>query len=137
MFQYIIMTVLEDKAIMYSGTSDDIDPNGIIGERWSYALYIQGDVCGVDYDSIWKKISGRSSICYHNIGDMKVCEIETKDDISLVQLYLDQCIRIGTIEYTYLLKRKEKGEIKLYCDIIKEYIHDKIQFIGFICNIIT
>lgn len=131
------MTVMDNRCIMYSGTTYEIDPNGIVGnDRWSYALYISPCINPVEYDKIWKNVRGKSSISYHT-GE-KVCEIQSIDDLLLLRLYLDNIINAGyELEYTYIIKRDERGLIKLYSDTIKETIKDKEQFIQYLCNVFT
>lgn len=137
MIHYIIMVVMDNRCIMYSGIAYDIDPNGIVGsDRWSYALYISPCIKPIEYDKIWKNVQGKSSISYHT-GE-KVCEIQTTDDILLVRLYLDNIINMGyEIEYTYIIKRVEGELIKMFSDTIRETIKDKEQFIQYLCNVFT
>lgn len=135
MIHYIIMTVLSNRSIMYSGIAYDIDPNSIIGsDRWSYALYISHESHPVDYDNIHKNAHGKSSICY-----MKdVCEIEYHDDLRLLELYLRELLVTNIpIEYTYIIKRVEDGNIKLYCDTISEVITNKEKFIDYMLMVMT
>ncbi len=144
MLHYIIMTVMDNKSIMYSGITYDIDPNYTIGtDRWSYALYIASSDKNipVDYDNIWKNTpSGKSSISYYTLKDSgdKVCEIETLDDIMLLRLYLNELLEEDySIEYTYMIKRVEDKTTKLYCGTIRESVKNKKEFIDYMCLVMT
>lgn len=136
------MLVMDNKSIMYSGVTYDIDPNFIIGsERWSYALYITiPSITTLNYDNIWKNTHSKSSITYYKSSDKNetICEIEAPDDMLLLRLYLDELLHDNiNIEYTYIIKRVEDSNVKLYCDNIKEYIHDKKDFIEYMCLVMT
>jgi len=123
----------QNKCMLYTGMTDDIDPNKLIGEQWSYALYINMAI-KLDYDKIWNQLIGKTSISYHH----GICEIEYHDDILLLSLIINEIISYipedSYITYNYIIKRKVDNDIKLYADTITEYI-DKSTWLDFITNI--
>ena len=105
---------------MYSGISDIVDPNGLVGNRWSYALYMRfgSEPEGINYESVWKRIKGKSSISSSSTVQCEICC--TVDDILLLGMVLEEIHVPSMIEYTYLIKRSQNDSVLLYCDTIKE-----------------
>jgi hypothetical protein len=125
------MTVTTNSTIMHIGNSNIIDPNDIVGDRWSYSLYIVGCLVKPDCEYIWRKIVGKSSIC--NIG--QDCEITCNiGDLELLTLVISSLKLRDYLEYTYLIKRFETGLVSLYSDTISEYIGKK-ELIDYLSNV--